>query len=145
MIDCEVVYCSWLFVRSKLCLPFQRKTRPLCHCFVISGFLARPILHISRSCFMDKKGRQIFSKIILASKLMRYKRTLQINNAHLNRSRCWQHWKNWSGKKTFSFTVSLTETNKAPLFFSELGSNLIFRRFLSNRWCWSLQKSIQKD
>ena len=35
---CEVVYFSWLFVRSKLCLPLQRKTRSLCHCFVISGF-----------------------------------------------------------------------------------------------------------
>ena len=38
VIYCEVVYCSWLFVRSKLCLPQQRKTRSLCHCFVISGF-----------------------------------------------------------------------------------------------------------
>ena len=38
VIYCEVVYCSWLFVRSKLCLPQQRKTRSLCHCFVILGF-----------------------------------------------------------------------------------------------------------
>ena len=32
----EVVY--WLFVRSKLFLPLQRRSRSLCHCFVISGF-----------------------------------------------------------------------------------------------------------
>ena len=31
---------------------------------------------------MEKKGRQIFSKIVRASKLTR-QRTLQINNAHL--------------------------------------------------------------
>ena len=34
---CEAVYCSCLFVRLKLCLPLQRKTRSFCHCFVISG------------------------------------------------------------------------------------------------------------
>ena len=33
----------------RVCLPLKRKTRPLCHCFVISGFLARPILPINRS------------------------------------------------------------------------------------------------
>ena len=37
--------------------------------------------------FMEKKGRQILSKIVRASKLTR-QRTLQINNAHLNRSCC---------------------------------------------------------
>ena len=35
----------------------------------------------------EKKGRQIFSKIVRGSKLTR-QRTLQVNNAHLNRSRC---------------------------------------------------------
>ena len=44
VIYCEVAYCSWLFVRSKLCLPIQRKTRSLCHCFVFRDFLARPVL-----------------------------------------------------------------------------------------------------
>ena len=36
---------------------------------------------------MEKRGRQIFSKIVRASKLTR-QRTLEINNAHLDRSRC---------------------------------------------------------
>ena len=34
----EVIYCRWLFTQSKQCLPLQRKTKPLCHCFVNSGF-----------------------------------------------------------------------------------------------------------
>ena len=36
VICCEVVYCSWLFVHSKQCLPLQRKARLLCPCFVNS-------------------------------------------------------------------------------------------------------------
>ena len=53
-------------------------------------FLARPVLPINRSYFMEKRGRQIFSKTVRASKLTR-QRTLEINNAHLDRSHCWQH------------------------------------------------------
>ena len=82
---------------------------------------------------MEKKGRQIFSKIVRSSKLTR-ERTLQINNAHLDRSRCWEHLQE-ATKKNFLIHSELTETNKALLFFSELGSNLNFRRFLLNRWC----------
>ena len=38
-----------------------------------------------------RKGKQIFSKTVRSSKLT-WQRTLQINNAHLDRSRCcWQH------------------------------------------------------
>ena len=38
-----------------------------------------------------RKGKQIFSKTVRSSKL-KWQRTLQINNAHLDRSRCcWQH------------------------------------------------------
>ena len=46
------------------------------------------------------------------------------NNAHLDRSRKKKRQKN------FLIHGELTETNKALLFFSELGSNLNFRRFL---------------
>ena len=53
---------------------------------------------------MEKRGRQIFLKIVSASKLTR-QRTWEINNAHLDRSRCWQHLQE-ATKKTFSFTVS---------------------------------------
>ena len=69
---------------------------------------------------MEKKGKQIFSNIVRASKLTR-QRTLQINNAHLDRNCCWQHWK--KHKKSFLIHDELTETNKILLFYSELGSN----------------------
>ena len=36
-------------------------------------------------------------------------------------------------KKNFLIHGELTETNKALLFYSELGSNLNFQRFLLNR------------
>ena len=61
-------------------------------------------------------------KIVRASKLTR-QRTLQINNAHLDRSRCLQHWK--KRQKKFLTHSELTETNKALLFFSELGKVVI--------------------
>ena len=80
---------------------------------------------------MEKKGRQIFAKILRASKLTR-QRTLRINNAHLDRSRCRQQWRKRQ-KKNFLIHGELTETNEALLFFSELGTNLNFQRFLSNR------------
>ena len=100
----EVVYCSWLFVRSKLCLPLQRKTRSLCHCFVISGFSRKTNFACKWKLIMEKRGRQIFSKIARASKLTR-QRTLETNNVHLDRSRRWQHLQE-ATKKSFSFTVS---------------------------------------
>ena len=46
VIYCKVVYCSWHFVRSKLCLPLQSKTRPLCHCFLISGFTSMNLVNV---------------------------------------------------------------------------------------------------
>ena len=59
---------------------------------------------------MEKKGRQIFLKVVRASKLTR-QRTLQINNTHLDWSRCWQHWK--KRQKNFLIHGQFTETNKA--------------------------------
>ena len=54
-----------------------------------------------------KKGRQIFSKIVPKGKLTG-QRTLQINNAHLDKS-------------NFLVHGELTEANKALCFFSERG------------------------
>ena len=54
-----------------------------------------------------KKGRQIFSKIVHKGKLTG-QRTLQINNAHLD-------------KNNFLVHGELTEANKALCFFSERG------------------------
>ena len=65
---------------------------------------------------MENRGRQIFSKIVRASKWIR-QRTLQMNNAQLDRSRCWQHFQ--EPKKNFLIHGELTETNKALRFFSE--------------------------
>ena len=39
---------------------------------------------------MEKRGKQIFSKIVRASKLTRH-RTLEMNNTHLDRSRCFKN------------------------------------------------------
>ena len=51
-----------------------------------------------------KKEKQIFLKTPRDSKLT-WQKTLQINNAYLDRSRCWQHLQE-AKKKTFSITVS---------------------------------------
>ena len=40
-----------------------------------------------------------------------------------------------SDKKNFLIHDELTDTNKALLFFSELGSNLNSWRFLLHHWC----------
>ena len=58
-------------------------------CFVISGFSRKTnFAYKWRLIYGDKRNsRQIFSKIVRASKLTR-QRTLEINNAHLDRSRC---------------------------------------------------------
>ena len=80
---------------------------------------------------MEKKGRQIFLKIVRASKLTR-QRTLEINNANLDRSHSLLTTFARSDKKNFLIHSELTETNKALFFFSELGGNLNFRHYLLN-------------
>ena len=85
---------------------------------------------------MENRGRQIFSKIVRASKLTR-QRTVEILKQRSPCSRGWQHFRAFarSDKESFLIHSELTETNKVLLFFSELGSNLNFWRFLLNRWC----------
>ena len=82
-------YCSWLFVRRSY------------------------VYH-----YRGKRGRFVivlwFSKIVRASKLTRQS-ILEINNAHLDRSLCWQQLQETT-KKTFSFTVSWQKQIK--LYFS---------------------------
>ena len=53
-------------------------------CIIVKWFTGLPI---NRSYFMEKRGRKLFSKIVRASKLTR-QTTLEVNNAHLDRSRC---------------------------------------------------------
>ena len=65
---------------------------------------------------MENSGREIFSKFVRASKLIK-QRTLQMNNAHLDRSRCCQHFQ--KAKTNFLIHGELTETNKVLRFFSE--------------------------
>ena len=80
---------------------------------------------------MEKRGRQIFSKTVRASNLSR-QRTLEINNAHLDRSRCGQHLQ--EATKNCLIHGELTETNKAlDTFLLRIGCNLNFRRFLLDR------------
>ena len=54
--------------------------------FVISGFSRKTNFACKWKLIMEKRGRQIFSKIVRASNLTR-QRTLETNNAHLDRSR----------------------------------------------------------
>ena len=111
-------YCSWLFVRSKLCLPLQRKTRSLCHCFVI--FENCTCQQVNKAKHIGDKQRSPWSYPLLTA--------------------CAR-----SDKENFLIHGELTETNKSLVFRSELSSNLNFRRFLINSWCLSLKNSIQKD
>ena len=74
---------------------------------------------------MAKRGWQIFSNIVRASKLTR-QRTLEINNAHLDHRLPLLTAFARSDKENFLIDGELTETNKALLFFSELGSNIKF-------------------
>ena len=88
---------------------------------------------------MEKRGRQIFSKIVHTSKLTR-QRILEINNAHLDRSCCWQHLQE-ATKKTFSFTVSSQKQIK--LYFSSQNWVVILLIYLLWNFCktpWSRQR-----
>ena len=98
-------------------------------------FLARPILPINRCQFMEKRGRQIFLKIVRASKLTR-QRTLEINNAHLDRSRCWQHLQE-ATKKTFSFTVSWQKQIKCFEILWNFKRKVSERNENESRWPFS--------
>ena len=81
---------------------------------------------------MEKKGRQIFSKIVQASKLT-WLRTLQTNKVHLDMIIPPLTALEEVTKKTFFIHGELTETNKALLSFSDLGISLNFCCFLLNR------------
>ena len=67
-----------------------------------------------------KKGKQIISKTVRASKLT-WQRTLQMNNAHLDRSPVLLTAFARSDEKNFFIESELTEANKALSFFSEKG------------------------
>ena len=58
----EVIYCRWLFAHSKQCLPLQRKTKPLCQCFVNSGFPCKINFAKNRTNFLleDKSSAPDF-------------------------------------------------------------------------------------
>ena len=70
---------------------------------------------------MEKRGRQIFSKIVRASKLTR-QRTLQINFAYLTVAAVDNICK--KRPKNFLTHGELTETKKALLFFSSSSQGL---------------------
>ena len=71
---------------------------------------------------MEREGRQIFSKILCASKLTR-QRTLFFRLTTLTLIVVAVDSIGRSDKKKFLIHGELRETNKALLFFSELGSN----------------------
>ena len=113
--DCEVVYCGWLFACSKLCLPLQRKTRSLCRCFVISGFSRKTNFPYKWKLIYGQKRKANIFENYTCQQVNYRQRTLEINNAHLDRSRCWQHLQE-ATTKTFSFTVSWQK--QINLYFS---------------------------
>ena len=104
-----MIYCSW-HMCLKQCLPLQRKIRRLCLTVLgTQDFLARRILPRSRSQFTEKKGKEIFSKIVRARKLTR-QITLELNNAQFDSTAaavdsiyCKKQ------QKTVSFTMSWQE------------------------------------
>ena len=109
MTHCEVIYCSWLlYARSNVFTTTEEKGAALSpFCDLLISSQDQFCLEIWR-----KKGKQIFSKIVRASKLT-WQRTLRINNAHLDRSRCWQHLQEVSWKKQIKVRVS---SQKGKLF-----------------------------
>ena len=71
------------FVRSKLCLPLQRETRSLCHCFVISGFYHKTnFAYKQKLIYRGKKKANIFGNCTCQQV------NKAINNAHLDHSHC---------------------------------------------------------
>ena len=123
------------FVRSKLCLPLQRKTRSLCHCFGILGFSCKTnfAYKYQKLIYGEKRKANIFenctcqqvNKAKNIGDKQRSPRSQPLLTALIYFAR--------SDKENFLIHSELTKTNKALLFFSELGSNINFRRFLLNR------------
>ena len=54
---------------------------------------------------MEKKKKKYESKKTVSARGVTWQRTLQIDNANLDRSRCWQHLQE-ATTKSYSFTVS---------------------------------------
>ena len=111
MIYCEVIYCGWLFTRSKQCLSLHRGKRSRFVTVLQDQFCLKIGVNL-----WGKKGKQTFSKIVGTRELTR-QRTLQIDNAHVDRNRYWQHLQEET--KILLIHGELTEANKALCFFSE--------------------------
>ena len=68
-----------------LCIPLQRITGPLCHCFVSFvnlGFPRNTILEIEVNLWKKKRKANIFENFICQK--LAWEKRLQINNAHLD-------------------------------------------------------------
>ena len=98
---------------------------------MISGFSRKTNFANKKKLIYGEKRKANILENCTCQQVKTKQRTLEINNAHLDRSRCRQHLQ--EATKNCLIHGELTETNKALLFFSELGSNLNFRRFLLNR------------
>ena len=96
MTYCKVIYCNWLSYEAMF-LPLQRivtvlwtRDRPIC-------------LETEVNSWRKKKKNE--SKKTVSARGVTWQRTLQIDNANLDRSRCWQHLQE-ATTKSYSFTVS---------------------------------------
>ena len=66
--------------------------RPLCHCFVNSGFPRKTnFAWKEKLIYGEKRKENIFENCTCKQVNMAGNTALQLNNAHLDSSRCWQH------------------------------------------------------
>ena len=137
---CEVIYCSWLSYTQSNVFTTTEENKAALLLFCELGISSQDqfCVEIEVNLWI-KKGKQIISKTVRASKLT-WQRTQQINNAHLNRSPVLLTAFARSDEKNFFIHSELTEANKA-LFLLRKRSYLKFRHFLLNHWCLSLQQN----
>jgi len=78
-------------------------------------FLPRPFCLEIKVNLWRKKGKQLFSKTVVARNS-----ALQINNTHLNRSCCWQHLQEVTKKLSHSRWVDRSKQNSVSSQIREL-------------------------
>ena len=105
----EVIYCSCLYVyKLEEIFTTAEENEAVVSQFCGLGISLKDEICIETEVNLwEKKGQQIFSKIVRASKLTR-QRTIQIHNAHLDSSRCWQYFHEATKKKKLLIHGELT-------------------------------------
>ena len=129
VIYCEVIYCSWLFIRLKQCL-----TRLLWHCFVNSGFRQKTnfayykyTVEVLKFIEKKRKANEIFSKNAMWQQVNKSKNTADKQHS------------TWS----WLLLTTFARSDKKTAFLFRRNSNVNFWSFLLNHF--DLCKILHKD